>query len=108
RRNGGGRELVDVLAVRLYVLDQALDALTDDVPEDVFVRIRPAQERPDKDTTDFAKRLGDMYRAWGARRGMTVRNLASSPERIDLAVAGLGAGKILLDEAGLHLLERVE
>lgn len=106
RRNGTARDLVELLAIRLYVLDRALAGLDEGVPEDVFVRIQPTSRT--RDASTFAQQLGEMYRAWGARRGMRVRELESGDDSVELAVSGLGAGKILADEAGLHVLEHIE
>jgi ATP-dependent Clp protease ATP-binding subunit ClpC len=108
RRNGTARDLVELLAIRLYVLDRALAGLAEKAPEDVFVRIHATQGAQAPDAAFFRQELSEMYRAWAARRGMRVRQLSSSPDSVEFAVSGLGAGKILVDEAGLHVLERIE
>ena len=107
RRNGTARELAELLAVRLYVLDRALTGLAEKAPEDVFVRIRPSQGALTGEAFSFSTQLGEMYRAWAARRGMRVRQLEAR-DSLEFAISGLGAGKILVDEAGVHVLERVE
>jgi len=45
-----------------------------------------------------------MYEAWARRRGMRAQRLWSDSGRL-LAVAGIGAYRILSAEAGLHVLE---
>ena len=48
-----------------------------------------------------------MYAAWAGERGMKLRELPATDGHLLFAVAGLGAGAILRDEAGLHVCELV-
>jgi ATP-dependent Clp protease ATP-binding subunit ClpC len=104
-RNGDGPgELVALLASRLHVLDRALAGLETGAPSDVFLRIRPAGSAgPEADA--LVDVLAAMYLGWAERRGMRAERVRSTPPGELLAVTGLGAGTILLDEAGLHVLE---
>jgi len=49
-----------------------------------------------------------MYAAWAERRGMRTHVLGDAPGERLLSASGLGCGEILLREAGVHTLERVE
>jgi ATP-dependent Clp protease ATP-binding subunit ClpC len=53
----------------------------------------------------FAGEVWAMYRSWAERRGMEWRVLREDDGGAVAAVAGFGAGAILLAEAGLHVLE---
>jgi ATP-dependent Clp protease ATP-binding subunit ClpC len=106
RRNGMARELADLLAIRLYVLDTALAGLAESVRDDVFVRIYPVPGTDPPQAAFFTHQLASMYRRWAERRGMRLRQLQAAPGSFEIAVSGLGAGKVLCDEAGLHVLER--
>jgi len=108
RRNGrGATDVVALLASRLYVLDRALDGLEEGAPHDVFLRIRPAADSDPDAAAEFGATLAEMYLAWGRRRGMRLERLeAVGPAAHVFAVTGLGAGRILALEAGLHVRER--
>jgi ATP-dependent Clp protease ATP-binding subunit ClpC len=99
---GSARELVQLLADRLYLIDRACcgtDALQ---PADAFVEISAAAFEPAE--ADFAVQLRDMYEAWARRRGMRVRRLWSEVSFL-LSVSGIGAYRILAAECGLHVFE---
>ena len=103
-RNGHGsaRDLVGLLAQRLYVLDRACTAAEAGDPADAFLEVRgPAVDRP---AEDFALRLRDMYEAWARRRGMRIQRLRSESSHL-LAISGIGAYPILSAETGLHVFE---
>jgi ATP-dependent Clp protease ATP-binding subunit ClpC len=105
-RNGrGSLELAELLARRLYVLDNALIGLADGAPTDVFLRIRPAGEGQSPEGPAFAELLVAMYTAWAEQRGMRLTRLGTSDGEHLFEVSGLGCGAILAPEAGLHLLE---
>src|SRR5207248_3279489 len=90
QRNGHGsaREVVALLAERLYLLDRACAGGDASRPADAFVRIRAAGV--DRAGDEFAAQLQEMYEAWARRRGMRARRLWSDSGRL-LAVAGIGA-----------------
>jgi ATP-dependent Clp protease ATP-binding subunit ClpC len=101
-RNGSG-ELAGLLALRLHVLDAALQGLDDGRHGDVFLRIRAATSDEGPAGERWTNALGEMYTGWARRRGMRL-------ERLDAAdhlylVSGLGAETLLAGEAGLHVLE---
>jgi len=103
-RAGRGRpgRLAHLLAQRLFLLDVALDALDAGEPPDAFVLLTPV-DAPDA----FLGELAGMYRSWGERRGMRVGELGAGPgdTGVLLAIGGLGAHRLLVPEAGLHVFE---
>jgi ATP-dependent Clp protease ATP-binding subunit ClpC len=104
RRDGHGsaRDLVKLLAQRLYLLDRACTSTDASGPADAIVEVRaPTVDRPEE---DCALRLRDMYQAWGRRRGMRVQRLRSESSHL-LAISGIGAYPILAAETGLHVFE---
>jgi ATP-dependent Clp protease ATP-binding subunit ClpC len=103
-RNGRGsaRDLVELLAERLYLLDRACTGREASAPADAFVHLETSDADPA--AAEFALRLRDMYEAWGRRRGMRVQRLHSGSGYL-LAVSGIGAYSILATESGLHVFE---
>jgi ATP-dependent Clp protease ATP-binding subunit ClpC len=100
--HGSPRELVELLAARLYLLDRACTGVDASAPADAFVQIDASLA--DHAEAEFASRLRDMYEAWGRRRGMRVQRLQSSSGYL-LAITGIGAYPILSSEDGLHVFE---
>jgi len=96
------RELVELLAARLYLLDRACTGIDASAPADAFVQIDASLADPAE--VEFALRLRDMYEAWARRRGMRVSRLQSNTGYL-LAVTGIGAYPILTSEDGLHVFE---
>jgi ATP-dependent Clp protease ATP-binding subunit ClpC len=106
RREGdGGRRLHEIVAGRLYVLDQALYGLAEGAPSELFLRIRRLGQREGAGTTSLVSLLAEMYAGWAALRGMRLERLEADDEEQLLVVSGLGCGAILADEAGHHMLE---
>jgi ATP-dependent Clp protease ATP-binding subunit ClpC len=105
-RSGGrpSAEVVELLAVRLHVLDAALAGIAASEPFELFVDVRAAANGDPA----FAARLAEMYLAWGRDRGMEVEPLAGADGGHLLAVSGLGCWRLLESEAGLHVLEDVD
>jgi ATP-dependent Clp protease ATP-binding subunit ClpC len=103
-RNGHGpaRDLVELLAERLYVLDRACAEADAADPSDAYLEIRSAGV--DRLEESFSAQLRDMYEAWARRRGMRVQALESARGHL-LAVSGIGAYRILSPEHGLHVFE---
>jgi ATP-dependent Clp protease ATP-binding subunit ClpC len=100
--HGSPRELVALLAERLYLLDRACTGIDASAPADAFVHLETSLA--DTAQAEFALRLRDMYEAWGRRRGMRVHRLESDSGHL-LAVTGIGAYRILATEVGLHVFE---
>ena len=97
-----------LLANRLYVLDRALAGLRDGAPFDVALRLGVASgSETSPEAVDFLEEVCEMYAAWAGERGMKLRKLPATDGHLLFAVAGLGAGAILRDEAGLHVCELV-
>ena len=100
-----GVQLHEIVARRLYVLDQALVGLAEGAPADVFVRVRRVPEPHEREPSDLPTVLADMYAAWARRRGMRLERLVAGADEHILAVSGLGCSTILAPETGLHVLE---
>ena len=99
---GRARDLVELLAHRLYLLDRACTGKDASTPPDAFMHLETSLA--DQDAAEFALRLREMYEAWGRRRGMRVQRLHSDSGYL-LAVSGIGAYSILATESGLHVFE---
>jgi ATP-dependent Clp protease ATP-binding subunit ClpC len=101
-RMGSAREVVQLLAQRLYLLDCVCAATDASGPTDAFLEIRgPAVDRADG---EFPRQLCGMYESWGQRRGMRVRRLQSASSHL-LAISGIAAYSILSAETGVHVFE---
>jgi ATP-dependent Clp protease ATP-binding subunit ClpC len=107
-RNGGGRasELTSLLALRIHVLDAAIDEITTGEPSDVLLRLRLARESDVEEGRAWVESLAAMYGQWAVQRGMRIRR--ADPGEHAYVVAGLGARTILAPEAGLHVFETTE
>jgi ATP-dependent Clp protease ATP-binding subunit ClpC len=105
-RNGrrSARDVVELLAERLYLLDRACASTTAADPADAYLEIRGSAVGVDEAEVEFALQLRGMYEAWARRRGMHVARLAAETGHL-LAVSGIGAYQILAPETGLHVLE---
>ncbi|HEY8469779.1 MAG TPA: AAA family ATPase [Longimicrobiales bacterium] len=105
------RDLVRRLAQQLYLVGEACEGLFEGRPRDAFLLVRASRSGEDAELSDaFARRLGDMYRAWAKKRRMRLEVLEESagggePYRLLLAISGFGAFTILEPEAGYHVLE---
>jgi ATP-dependent Clp protease ATP-binding subunit ClpC len=100
-----GKDLVQLLASRLHVLDHACAELAGGEPRDVWLGISPSQTSGESEAAFvFAERLRSMYRAWAEKRGMKLRPLDAMGTAF--RVSGLGAHPILERETGLHVLEQ--
>jgi ATP-dependent Clp protease ATP-binding subunit ClpC len=100
--HGAARNVVELLAERLYLIDRACATSSAADPSDAFLEIRSTAVDPTE--AEFAQRLRGMYEAWGSMRGMRVRRLRSEGTDL-LAISGIGAYQILEPETGLHVLE---
>lgn len=100
-------DLTSRLAQQLLLLVAACDALDEDRPWDAFLSVRPLADRAEErdDARAFARKLELMYRAWAARRRMTLTVLEDSSERWLASVSGFAALSLLAPEAGWHVLE---
>ena len=102
-------DVSEILAVRLHVLDQALDGLEAEAPFEVFLRLRLPSDVDDQARgRAFLDQIAGMYGGWATRRGMKIRPLRDAADERVLLVSGLGCGAILRPEAGLHVQEHVE
>jgi ATP-dependent Clp protease ATP-binding subunit ClpC len=104
----GSAELVELLAGRLYVLENALAGIATDDASEVFIDVSPAGGPAGRGAAPFADQIAAMYLAWCERRGMSADPVMSQAGHHVLAVAGLGCARILADETGLHVLEHME
>ena len=99
---GGARELVELLAERLFLLDRACTGADASEPADAYLEVRAGAV--DRTEEDVARQLREMYEAWGRRRGMRVRPLWTNGGHV-FAVTGIGAYRLLSRETGLHVFE---
>jgi len=82
-----------------------------DDDRDVILEVRPAAGGDEAGL--FAGELLDMYLAFAARRGWTVRELARTPQSVGgikeaiVEVSGAGAFAVLKHESGVHRVQRV-
>jgi ATP-dependent Clp protease ATP-binding subunit ClpC len=104
----GSAELVELLAGRLYVLENALAGIDGDEATEVFLEVSPSGGPGGRDAAPFADQIAAMYLGWCERRGMNADRVTSEPGHHVLVVAGLGCGRILTAETGLHVLEHME
>lgn len=110
RLTGGGRGVLDVvrrLALRLHLIELAVDAVLAAEPEDAQLELL-SPDRVNAATRAWFGRLTQMYLDWAETRGMRVRTLEHDRDqaRLRLVVAGFGAWQSLRDERGLHVFER--
>ena len=104
----GSAELVELLAGRLYVLENALAGIETDDATEVFVDVSPSGGPAGRGAAPFADQIAAMYLAWCERRGMSADRVMAEAGHHLLAVTGLGCGRILRDETGVHVLEHME
>ena len=104
--------LIQRLAHRLYLLENACDGDEEGLPRDAFISVEPSlDDGRDDMALVFASKIAEMYRNWATKRQMRYKILVdqrSEPEylqRFVIAVAGLGAYPILQSETGLHVWE---
>ncbi|MBN2491590.1 MAG: AAA family ATPase [Planctomycetes bacterium] len=106
-------DIVRRLAEQLYLLQAATEGLRAAEPPDAFLRVTAIHATASEAgaANAFATRLGAMYRAWAAKRGMTLEALEEEggsdgrPYRFTAAVSGFAACSLLAHEAGIHVLE---
>ena len=106
-RNGRlpARDLVALLAERLYLLDCASASGDAAGPSDAYLEVRAAGV--DRLEDDFALQMREMYELWAGKRGMRMTPLWSERGHL-FSVTGIGAYPILAPEHGLHVLETPE
>ena len=103
------RDLVSRLASQLFVVRHGIEDALTDAPVEVVLGLQPAAMDRDASAAEgvrWCERLVDMYRAWSARRGMRISEIAAGPAgRRLLVISGFGAARLLGGEAGLHVME---
>ena len=109
RSGKSSRELVGRLALQLHLLKEGIQDVHETAPIEVALVVEPALERPgDRETTRaWCGQVRDMYRAWATNRHMQLTEMASagSGEVPLMTISGFGAYRLLVKEAGLHVLE---
>jgi len=113
KRQYFSRRLLRRLAQQLYLVDAACSGFLQGQPRDAFLLIEGSRESSgdENQNNTFARRVGNMYRQWAARRKMRCEVLqetdlnAKEPYRLLLSVIGFAAFTILECEAGLHVFE---
>jgi ATP-dependent Clp protease ATP-binding subunit ClpC len=104
-RSGGrtpARDLVQLLASRLHVLNRACDELEQGEPKDAVLSLVPVDSSAPSD--EFARQLVEMYIGWSDHRGMRFQ-AAAEENGLRYSVSGLAAYALLSAEDGLHVLE---
>lgn len=101
------------LAQQLFLLQAAVATVEENAPSDAFILIQACHPalREAQRLVMFQDQLARMYHAWAQRRGMRLTKLdvpdeaARDGQRTLLAISGFGAHRLLLPEAGYHVLE---
>ena len=111
-RNNYSKVLVQRLAHRLYLLENALKGEGLAEPRDAFLCVEaPPNSRTDLDVLKFAGDLAKMYLKWVESRQMRYKILiddrfnTEGVQRFVLAIAGFGSYTILKQETGIHVWE---
>lgn len=105
------RELVGRLALQIYLIEHGLTDLASDAPIEVALLIEPALDHvTDRAASlQWCASLRDMYRSWADKRNMQISEIKPTGSALPvLVVAGFGAARTLLVEAGLHLREEAD
>lgn len=103
--------LIQRLAQRLFLLENAVEGEDQEWPRDVFLCIEPSLEEDQDRALLFAGQLCEMYVSWATKRKMRHKVLLEQrvdPQRVKrfvIAIAGLGAYPILQAESGIHVWE---
>lgn len=108
KQGKGSRELAARLALQLHVVRHGIDDALFDAPIDVLVRVEPVIPAGGADgaaTAKWCSRLTAMYREWGRRRHMRLREVAAPAQPPIFEITGFGAFRVLGGEAGLHVWE---
>jgi ATP-dependent Clp protease ATP-binding subunit ClpC len=110
RSDAAPSELITRLAAQLYLLEHGIEDALTNAPVEVALAVLPVLDTS-ADThvqVRWRERMLDMYRAWATKRRMQWSEVTGpeGPSRSILLVTGFGAARILLREAGLHVLER--
>jgi hypothetical protein len=105
-RGSGGRtparDLVQLLASRLHVLDRACTELDQSQPNDAVLVLAAVDSSAAAD--EFARTLVDMYSGWADHRGMRLQAVPGQ-NGLRYSISGLAAYALLSNEDGLHVLE---
>lgn len=107
RSGRSSRELVARLALQLHLLKAGIRDAHERSPIEIVLQVEPALERASEREAvrAWCVRLTDMYRAWAGKRHMQLSELAVAGGPPLLVVSGFGAHRLLVREAGLHVLE---
>jgi ATP-dependent Clp protease ATP-binding subunit ClpC len=104
-RRGGrtsARDLVQLLASRLHVLNRACAELDQGEPKDAVLSLAAVDSSATAD--EFTRQLVGMYTGWADHRGMRLQAMTEQ-SGLRYSVNGLAAYALLSDESGLHVLE---
>lgn len=109
-RDGADAQFVARHAQLLWLLEHAVDAVSQQRPQDALLWLSAGEsdlKREPAQTRLWWQQLLAMYMAWAQRRNMRVEVLEQNAGecRARLAVSGFGALALLEPEHGLHTLE---
>lgn len=116
RQNATGksaREIVARLAMQIHLVEQGLKDLDDGAPAEAALIVEPVFNSPGEEGEAERMWCADilaMYRAWAAKRNMTLSELdgVKKDSAPVLLVSGFGAYRTLARESGLHVLDGIE
>jgi len=105
RKGSAPRRLLGQVASRLFVLREAVRGVLEEEPREAFVSVEAWSDghQPSKLSKEFVPRIGAMYEAWAAKRGMPMERLDTEGRL--LSVSGYAAYALLRQEHGLHVWE---
>ena len=100
------RELIQRLALQLHLVTAGMEDVEAGAPVDAVIAIEPVLEKGAEQgaTLSWCARLDGMYKGWAQLRHMQLLDMAGGEASL-IAVAGFGAFRALMPEAGLHVLE---
>ncbi len=103
------KELVARLALQLHLIGEGVKDVLEAAPIEAVLSVEPALDGGGDrhgDPDQWCGQLLAMYRRWAASRNMQLSEVsAKAKEPPLLVIAGFGAYRTLLHEAGLHVLE---
>jgi ATP-dependent Clp protease ATP-binding subunit ClpC len=109
-------EVIRRLAMQIHLLENALQVLDENLPQDAFIRITPVKrdKESSEDSAEWAKQVKEMVTTWATKRNMKLQECENpqgdqAPDGAWVAaVNGFAAYSLLEPLAGIHELERPE
>ena len=108
RGGKSSKELISRLALQLHLIGEGIKDALEGAPIEAALTVEPALDGGSEglEVQGWCGQLLDMYRGWAAARNMQLSEARGRPgEAPVLLIAGFGAYRGLLQEAGLHIME---